>query len=309
MNDDLVWPETPVSLEKLIDVGAENFQRRNLYFGHGTDNPWDEAMWLAFHALGLTWSSDPEVLQQTLNREQQRKVIALYQRRIDERKPAAYLTGIMAFAGLEFIVSPDVLVPRSPIAELIASHFKPWLVEAPARILDLCTGSGCIGIACATVFTEADVDCSDISTAALTIAESNIRRHQLTGRVRTVVSDMFAQLQASYDLIVSNPPYVDVEDLAAMPLEYRAEPELGLAAGDDGLDFCRRILRAAPSYLNPGGCLIVEVGNSWQALEQAFPQVPFTWIEFEYGGQGVFIFSAEELAQYAPYFGDDDIIR
>ncbi len=306
MNESIVWPDAPVSLENLIDRAANIFQQHNLYFGHGTDNAWDEAMWLVFHALDIPWSSDESVLQQVLTNQQQQQAIALLNQRVEQRKPAAYLTGKMFFAGLEFIVSEDVLVPRSPIAELIQNGFRPWLSEDPNRVLDLCTGSGCIGIACAAVFDQATVDCTDISEPALAIAKQNIELHQLQGRVKAVASDVFAGLASDdvnrYNLIVSNPPYVDAQDLAEMPDEYRAEPEIGLASGVDGLDICRRILREAVNYLQPKGCLIVEVGNSWQALENSHPEVPFTWLEFEYGGDGVFIFSREELQQYAPYF-------
>lgn len=308
MNTRFVWPGAPINLEMLIERGAECFIQHDLYFGHGTDNAWDEALWLALHALDQSFFADEGpgdavILRQVLSQVQVDLVTKVFECRIRERKPAAYITGKGFFAGLEFLVSSDVLVPRSPIAELVENHFQPWLTAAPKRILDLGTGSGCIGIACAHAFPDAEVECSDVSEAALRVAEQNIALHNLRHRVRAIQSDVYAALTGPYDLIVSNPPYVDAEDMASMPSEYHAEPVLGLAAGDDGLDICRRILREATRYLNPEGCLIVEVGNSWQALEQAFPRVPFTWIEFAYGGEGVFVLSGQELQQYAPYFG------
>jgi len=280
-----------------------------LVFGHGTDNAWDEALWLALFALGLAWTKDEGILQNTLNQTQNNSVTQLFNRRIVERKAAAYLTGRSYFAGLEFIVDETVLVPRSPIAVLISNSFEPWLTSSPLKILDLCTGSGCIGIACAYAFPEAQVDCSDISAPALHIAQQNIALHKLENRVTAIASDMFANVDGPYDLIVSNPPYVDAEEMANLPQEFCAEPALGLAAGNDGLDICRRILREATLHLTADGYLIVEVGNSWHALEAAFSRVPFTWVEFTYGGEGVFVMSAAELRQYAPYFEGDDIIR
>ena len=196
-----------------------------------------------------------------------------------------------------------VLVPRSPIAELIEAGFSPWLPDVPNNILDLCTGSGCIGIACAHYFPEANITLSDISVDALAVAEQNIVLHQLSGRVIAVESDLFGNLgEKAYDLIVSNPPYVDAEDLASMPKEYHHEPEIGLASGFDGLDFTRRLLRESVEYLSDNGVLIVEVGNSWEALEQAFPTVPFIWLEFERGGHGVFLLTAEELKAHSQEF-------
>ena len=308
MNSTFNWPTAPLKLQALIDAGATAFARHQLYFGHGTANAWDEALWLCLHVLQLPWSVDAQVLQQKLAAAQINSITRLFERRIIERIPAAYLTERGYFGGLEFIVSPDVLVPRSPIAEIIANHFQPWLTSPPSRILDLCTGSACIGIACAYAFPDAKIDCTDISEAALIIANRNITRHHVHDRVTAFYSDVFAAVNTRYDLIVSNPPYVDADDMAAMPAEYRAEPVLGLAAGIDGLTVCRQILATAENFLNDNGCLIVEVGNSWHALEHAYPQVPFTWVEFEHGGDGVFVLSANELKRYAPYFRGDDIL-
>ncbi|MCP4465779.1 MAG: 50S ribosomal protein L3 N(5)-glutamine methyltransferase [Halieaceae bacterium] len=231
-------------------------------------------------------------------------LVALIERRCKERLPLPYLTGEAWFAGLSFSVDERVLIPRSPIAELIERGFEPWLAnQSVASILDLCTGGGCIGIACAHYFEEAAIDLADLSDDALAVAADNIARYELQQRVSTIQSDLFSALQGrSYDLIVSNPPYVDTEDLASMPAEYQHEPALALGSGADGLVLPRRILREAPRHLNDGGLLVVEVGNSGIALEQAFPGVAFTWVEFERGGHGVFVFSREELVQLAGEF-------
>ncbi len=205
--------------------------------------------------------------------------------------------------GLPFNVTQDVLVPRSPIAELIQADFQPWLQVSPERILDLCTGSGCIGIACAYQYPEAEVVLSDISAQAIAVAQGNILRHKLTDRVQVVQSDVFSDITGRFDVIVSNPPYVDASDIASMPPEFRSEPLLGLAAGEDGLEIARRILRHARQFLTDEGILVVEVGNSWEALEAAYPEVPFTWVEFENGGVGVFVMTARELDEYALALG------
>lgn len=288
------------SLRDYIRWGASQFNGAGLFFGHGTDNAWDESEQLVMHALHLHPPLDPQWLSARLTMVERQAVAALLRRRIDERIPAAYITGQAWFAGLPFVVDNRVLVPRSPIAELISRHFEPWLTREPEYILDLCTGSGCIGIACAYAFPDAMVDLSDISPDALAVAEQNIEKHELAHRVHALESDLFSGLSAScYDLIVSNPPYVDEEDLAAMPAEYRAEPVLGLASGVDGLDFTRRLLREAKDHLTDEGLLIVEVGNSCVALEEAYPQLDFTWIEFTRGGHGVFMLTAEQLFEAA----------
>ena len=285
-----------ISIRDYIRWGASQFNAAGLFFGHGTDNAWDEAVQLVLHALHLSLPLNPDALDARLALAERKDVIALLRRRMDERIPAAYLTGTAWFAGLPFKVDERVLVPRSPIAELIEDQFAPWLLREPEYILDLCTGSGCIGIACAYVFPEAAVDLSDISLDALAVAQRNIDIHEVGHRVRAIESDLFNELaELRYDLIVSNPPYVDAEDLAEMPAEYRAEPALGLASGVDGLDFTRRLLREALDHLTEEGVLIVEVGNSCVALEEAFPELPFTWLEFRRGGHGVFLLTAAQL--------------
>lgn len=293
------WPTSPCSLQDLLNRAVDNFTAAGLYFGHGTDNAWDEAVALALYGLDLPWNSSASVLERRLSAEEVQFLTSLFERRIGERLPAAYLTGKAVFAGLEFRVTPEVLIPRSPFAELIDNAYAPWLRDEPGKILDLCTGSGCIGIATAMVFPEATVDLSDISAGAVEVAEQNVAAFDLQGRVRSLTGDMFSAVAGErYDLIVCNPPYVDAQDLASMPAEYHAEPGLALGSGNDGLDFCRRLLREAREYLSQNGCLIVEVGNSWEALEQAYPRVPFMWLEFAQGGHGVFVLTAEELERY-----------
>ena len=277
---------------------AQKLEAGSVYCGHGTDNTWDEACLLLLHAMGLE-RAEESILNQQLSDSDQQSFDFLIDRRIKERIPAAYLVGEAEFAGLRFIVDKRVLVPRSPIAELIHNRFRPWINSDPDHILDLCTGSGCIGIATATAFSQANVTLSDLSDEALEVAELNVAKHCLGNRCEVIQSDLFTNLAArKFDLILSNPPYVDQRDIDDMPAEYHAEPMLGLAAGQDGLDLVGPLLAEAAEHLNEGGHLIVEVGNSWAALEDRYAKVPFTWIEFEYGGDGVFILSKEELVEF-----------
>ena len=288
------------TLREMIHFGAAEFEAASLYYGHGTDNALDEAAYLAFFALDKTPDYSDEVLDKELSKDDVARVNDWFNKRIKTRKPASYLTGQAWFAGLPFFVNENVLVPRSPIAELIEEQFQPWVVpEKVNRILDLCTGSGCIAIACAYAFPESKVDAADISKTAIEVAEKNKTKHQLEGRLNIIESDLFSNLQGKrYDLIVSNPPYVDAEDMANLPDEYRHEPELGLAAGDDGLDLVIPMLRDAKHHLNPDGILIVEVGNSEEALAEKFPEVPFMWLSFEYGGDGVFMLEAKDIEKH-----------
>ena len=284
------------TIRDFLRWAASEFIAAKLYYGHGTDNPWDEAEQLVLHAIHLAPPLGDEWLDAQLTRSERERVVANLQRRIEERIPAAYITGQAWFAGLPYVVDERVLVPRSPIAELIEKRFAPWLVNEPQQILDLCTGSGCIGIACAHAFPDAYVQLSDISYDALAVAEENIQQHGLTERVFALQSDLFESLIGQrFDLIVSNPPYVDAEDMASLPDEFHAEPELGLSSGHDGLDFTRRLLQEAADFLTEEGVLVVEVGNSWPALEAAYPTLPFTWVEFKRGGHGVFVLTAQDL--------------
>ena len=287
------------TLRDLVRRGASMFNEAELFFGHGTDNALDEALQLVLHALHLDHTLPQSYLDAHLTDDEKMQVLKLFQRRIRERVPAAYLTGKAWFAGLEFDVSKDVLVPRSPIAELIEEQFSPWLEASGAKaILDLCSGSGCIAIACAYAFPQAQVDAVDISVAALEVAQANIDKHHLHERVAVIASDLFDQLPPrQYDLIVSNPPYVSSDEYRGLPPEYQHEPEIGLEAGSDGMDVVARILQDAAPFLTPGGIIIVEVGASADLLMARFPHIPFLWLDFEKGGDGVFLLTAEQVQE------------
>jgi ribosomal protein L3 glutamine methyltransferase len=284
-----------------IRYGASRFGAARLTFGHSYDNALDEATHLVLHALHLPHDLSPAYGQARLTGEEKQAVLGLIERRIAEHRPVAYLTGEAWFAGLKFKSDTRALVPRSPIAELIQAGFTPWLDERPVeRALDLCTGSGCIGIAMAAHNPDWQVDLADISDDALALARENVEFQDVGERVRVIKSDLFAGLAGErYDLIVSNPPYVTEQEFAALPPEYSHEPKLGLTAGDDGLDFAFRILIAAPDYLNDDGVLIVEVGESERALVERLPQVPFNWIEFNVGQMGVFLLDRRDLIVHA----------
>lgn len=288
------------SARDFVRWGASCFNASHVYFGHGTDNAVDEALEIVLGALHLEPGVPDALLAASVVRDERLAIAGLIQRRINERKPVPYLTRRAWFAGLCFYVDERVLIPRSPIAEWIERGFSPWLdPDAVGRVLDIGTGSGCIAIACAHTFENARVDAIDVSTDALDVARINIEEHGLGERVDACESNVYANIDKTYDLIVSNPPYVDAAELSAMPAEYHHEPRVGLASGDDGLDCVREILRGAAKHLKPAGVLVVEVGASRAALEQAFPDHPFCWLDFTRGGENVFLLTADQLAELA----------
>jgi ribosomal protein L3 glutamine methyltransferase len=285
----------------LIRYGASRFNAAGLSFGHSFDNAIDEATQLTLHALHLPHDIGPAYGQSRVTLAEKEDVLGLFLRRIEERIPAAYLTGEAWFAGLSFKSDPRALVPRSPIAELIENGFEPWLGGREVRrALDLCTGSGCIGVAMAHYNPEWHVDAADISDDALALAETNKSRLH-TDNVRLLKSDLFSALQGEhYDLIVTNPPYVTNSETDALPREYAHEPELGLRAGTDGLDLALKILRDAPLHLTDRGLLICEVGEAEQALVKLLPELPLAWVEFKVGQMGIFVAERHDLvAQHA----------
>lgn len=277
---------------------ASRFNEAGLFFGHGTGNAVDEALALVLHALHLDHDLPQYLLNARLVDAEKSAIRALASERIETRKPLPYLTHRAWFAGLEFLVDERVLVPRSPIAELIERQFEPWVdPDQVERVLDIGTGSGCIAIACACYLPAAQVDAVDVSADALAVAAQNVARHGLEDRVELLRSDVFEAIPASrrYDVIVTNPPYVDAAEMAALRPEFRHEPALGLASGEDGLDCIDRILREAGRHLAADGILVGEVGASQPAFEARYPTLPVTWVEFERGGGGVFVLNARDI--------------
>lgn len=278
-----------------------------LVFGHGTLNPFDEAHALVLGLLYLPFNLDASYFGAKLTDDEIQRIQNGLRQRIDDKKPVAYITNRAMFLGLEFYVDERVLVPRSPIMQLIDNGFSPYIPNnhsgAFESVLDLCCGSGCIGIASAYMLPEAEVIVSDIDDGAIEVANINVAKHDISGQVSVIQSDLFDGLDGyTFDLIISNPPYVDSETVASLPEEFLHEPEIGLGSGADGLDITRRILRDALNYLNEGGLLIVEVGASWDLLEAAYPEVSFTWQDLGEGVEGVFVMTYEELSAYQEYF-------
>lgn len=286
------------TVRELINELSFKFDSANLYYGHGTDNAFDEAVYLVFSLLNFSFDVEDEKLNEIVDAEMQNKIEHFANRRISERLPVAYLVNKAWFCGMPFYVDERVLIPRSPIAELIEENFSPWISQDDqiTRILDIGTGSACIAIAASIAFPYADVDAIDISGAALDVARINVEQNQLLKRVNLIQSDIFENLQGKkYDLIIANPPYVDLAQMEQLPEEYHHEPASGLAAGKNGLDIVSIIIHESHHYLNDKGVLIVEVGNAQGALEEAFPDMPFTWLEFERGGEGVFLLYKEDM--------------
>ena len=282
---------------QLVEDAAARLDAAGVAFGHGTTNAWDEAAWLVLWRLDLPLDDLDAVAARVVDTAGQAAVRALVDARIASRKPAAYLTGEAWFAGMAFKSDSRALVPRSPIAEIIEAGFEPWLHgRSVHRAMDLCTGSGCIGIAMAAYNPDWHVDCVDLSDDALSLARENLDLHRLGERVRLLKSDLFSGLEGErYELIVSNPPYVTNDEVDALPGEYDHEPELGLRAGDDGLDLVLRILRDAPDHLDADGLLICEVGESERALVDLLPELPLSWVEFKVGAMGVFVAERADL--------------
>lgn len=292
------------SIRDYIRWGASQFAENKVFLGHGIATSLHESAALVMHALYQPYHLDDCYLGAVLTLDERRKVMHLLERRIKERKPVAYLTNEAIFAGLSFYVDERVLVPRSPIAELIEQRFEPWVDEEQVfNVLDLCTGSACIAIACAYAFPEARVDAVELSDDAIAVAQINIDKHDVSEQLTIYKSDLFNALPDNkYDVIVSNPPYVAIQEWKELPTEYHNEPEMGFTAGVTGLDLVLRILVDANDYLTEQGILIIEVGSSAETLQQMFPEIPFYWLEFERGGDGVFLLTAEQVQQYHEHF-------
>ncbi|MDU8923793.1 50S ribosomal protein L3 N(5)-glutamine methyltransferase [Pasteurellaceae bacterium LIM206] len=296
-------PENLHTIKDYLRWAYSNFNRADIYYGHGQDNSWDESLQLVLAGLDLPMNVPSELFDTRLTLSEKQNIINLVITRLEKRLPVAYLTNSAWFCGLEFYVDERVIIPRSPIGELIEDGFHGLIHRLPRRILDMCTGSGCIAIACAEKFPEAEVDAVDLSIDALNVAEINIERYNLGHRVIPLQSDLFDGLPPDrYDLIVANPPYVDQEDLADMPEEFHHEPEMALGSGFDGLNITRRILATAADYLADDGVLVCEVGNSMVHLIEDFPEVPFNWVELKNGGVGVFALTREQLLEHQDEF-------
>ena len=294
------------TIRDFIRWGSSEFLRNDLTFGHGFASAFDEARYLTLHALSLPYDWPENYLDCVLTGSEREQVVDVLKLRVNSRQPAAYITRESWFCGLRFYVDERVLVPRSPIAELIGQHFEPWIDSSRVRtILDLCTGSGCIAIAAKYQFPGARVVASDLSGDALEVARMNLEQHDLVGQVELLESDLFERIPLQeFDVIVSNPPYVDAGDMAALSEEFRYEPELGLRAGDDGLLLVHRILRDAARYLTEQGVLFVELGNSQAALEASYGFLPITWVDFEFGGSGVCCIRASDLREHQAAIDD-----
>jgi ribosomal protein L3 glutamine methyltransferase len=295
---------TLTTIRDYIRWGASRFNEAGLVFGHGTATAIDDACALVLHTIFQGYDIADAYLDAVLTYEERQKISAIFDRRVNDKIPSAYLTHEAIFAGLSFYVDERVLVPRSPIAEIIEAEFYPWVVQGEvSNILDLCTGSACIAIACAYAFPAAQVDAVELSKDAIAVAKINIETHHLTEQIDLLQSDLFLNLNnRKYDVIVSNPPYVALSEWRQLPKEYTAEPKMGFDGGQDGLDIVLKILATAEHHLTDKGILIVEVGSSAETLQQRFPDVPFYWLEFERGGDGVFLLTVAQIKEFNEVF-------
>ncbi len=302
--------ETQETIEKMDNIrdfirwAITQFNQADLVYGHGTDNVWDEAVSLVLATLHLPPDIDANVLDAKLLQKEKELIVERVQARVEKRIPVPYLVKEAWFAGLNFYVDERVIIPRSPIAELIEEEFSPWVEsENVKNILDLCTGSGCIAISAALTFPDAEVDAADLSDEALAVAKINVERFGLEEKVNLIKSDVFSGIKSKrYDIIICNPPYVSQEEYDALPMEYKHEPEQALLCEEDGLNIIKRVLVGASSHLTSHGVLILEVGFTQEKLENAFPEVPFTWLQFDNGGEGVFLLTAQELKEFRSLF-------
>ncbi len=291
------------NLKTILDFlrfGYSQARSHDLFYGHGTDNAWDDIHSLILSSLSLPHDCAPILLQSRITQNEREFLCKQLERRIIDKVPVPYLTHEAYFCDLPFFVDERALIPRSPIAELIRHEFSPWIDETNVtRVLDLCTGSGCIAIACCYAFPEARVDAVDLSKDALTVAEINSQKHGVEEQLTLIQSDCFMHVpDVQYDIIVSNPPYVGHEEMERLPEEYLHEPKMALETDNNGLAIVETILKQASHFLSDHGILVVEVGNSEEALVEAYPDVPFTWLEFEYGGQGVFLLTQQQLKRF-----------
>lgn len=291
--------ESLITVRDWLRFAVSRFNEAKLVFGHGSDNAFDEAAYLILHTLHLPLDRLDPFLDASLTHGESETVQAVIERRVRERIPAAYLTQEAWLAGHRFYVDERVIVPRSFIAELLGDQLAPWIddPDSVSSALDMCTGSGCLAILAALAFPDAHIDAVDLSSDALAVAARNRADYRLDERVELIESDLFAQLAGRhYDLIVSNPPYVNAESVATLPPEYQAEPALALGSGEDGLDATRKILATAHAHLKPGGLLVVEIGHNRDVLEAAYPALPFTWLDTTGGEQFVFMLRREDLS-------------
>ncbi len=290
-----------------IRWASTQFSKAELVYGHGTDAAWDEAVALVLGVLQLVECEYTDLLHATLTPTERKHITSLIQKRIEERIPVPYLCNTAWFGGLSFYVDQRVLIPRSPLAELIQEGFRPWIdPDLVENVLDLCTGSGSIAISCALEFTNAMVDATDLSVDALAVAERNVADYGLEDRLTLLQGDLFAAVPEgnTYDIIISNPPYVSETHYYNLPPEYLHEPKKALLAAEEGMQIVRRILEQADKYLNPKGILVVEVGLAQETIEAAYPDIPFTWLQFEEGGEGVFLLTQEELKEFKSHFAE-----